>query len=82
MRTSGLQRLIALVPDREIFMRGGGDIRYLRITTRMQLMGAGVVAMLLGAWLVMTGLMLWRDAALSARQAEIAAARSRISVQA
>ncbi|MET0138206.1 MAG: M23 family metallopeptidase [Sphingobium sp.] len=70
------------MPDREIFMRGGGDIRYLRITTRMQLMGAGVVAMLLGAWLVMTGLMLWRDAALSARQAEIAAARSRISVQA
>ncbi|HEX7822920.1 MAG TPA: peptidoglycan DD-metalloendopeptidase family protein [Sphingobium sp.] len=82
MRTGILARLAALVPEREIFVRAGGTVRFVRITTRVQVMMAGIVAMVLGVWLVMMGLMLWHQTSVSAQQAAIIAARSAVSTEA
>lgn len=43
-------RLNALCPDREIFLRSGGQVRFIRISRRVQLASAGAVALVLGAW--------------------------------
>lgn len=82
MGTAVLARLSALVPEREIFVRAGGSLRFVRITTRMQVMAAAIFAMLLGLALVTMGAMLWRQAAVSAQQASILAARSAVSAEA
>ncbi|MCE7795589.1 M23 family metallopeptidase [Sphingobium sufflavum] len=82
MGTGIVPRLLALVPEREIFVRAGGTVRFVRITTRMQVMAAGIVAMLLGVWLVLMGLMLWRQASVEAQQAAILATRTAVSSEA
>lgn len=71
-----------MVPEREIFVRAGGAVRFVRISTRMQVVAAAILAMLLGGWLVMTAVMLWRQASVNAQQAAVTAARTVVSTEA
>jgi murein DD-endopeptidase MepM/ murein hydrolase activator NlpD len=48
----------------------------------MQVMAAGVVAMVLGVWLVMMGLMLWRQTSVSVERAAVVAAQSAVNTEA
>ena len=73
-------------PEREFIMRSEGHVRYLRISTRLQMNVAAIVAGLLLAWvLTMAAVAVgsWleqRDAiALLNREAEVTSAESRIA---
>jgi len=78
-----LARLRAWVPEREIFVRaGGGAIRFVRVTTRMQVMVASLLAMTAGAGMLATGGMLWRQQSVSAAQIRIDAQRAAVSREA
>lgn len=69
-------------PEREIFMRAGGSVRFVRVTTHMQLMALSLVAVAVGAWLAITGAMLLRQQAITAQQAAITAQKSAVSSEA
>lgn len=77
-----LLRVRQWLPEREIFVRAGGAVRFVRITTRMQVMAASLVAMLVGAWMLATGAMLWRQQSVSAAAAVVDAQRSVVSSEA
>jgi murein DD-endopeptidase MepM/ murein hydrolase activator NlpD len=79
-------RVRAWFPEREFIMRSEGHVRYLRITSRLQMTAAAVVAGLLLAWVltmaaVAIGSMLERRDALSLlnREAKVSSAESRIA---
>jgi murein DD-endopeptidase MepM/ murein hydrolase activator NlpD len=71
-----------MIPEREIFVRAGGTVRFVLITTRMQLVAAGLLLALLSAWGLGTGVMLWRQSSIAAAQAALAAQRSAVSTEA
>jgi len=81
-RAGFVARLLAMMPEREIFIRAGGTVRFLLLTTRMQLMAASVIAALLGAWGIGTGVMLWRQSSIVSAQAVLDVQRSAISSEA
>lgn len=79
-------RLRSWFPDREFFMRTEGQVRFIKISGRLQMIAAGVAAGLLLAWLVSMGGMALsqylaaRDRlALLDREAKVATAESRVS---
>jgi murein DD-endopeptidase MepM/ murein hydrolase activator NlpD len=79
-------RVRAWFPEREFIMRSEGHVRYLRISSRLQMTAAAIVAGLLLAWvLTMTavaiGSLLERRDALSLlnREAEVTSAEKRIA---
>lgn len=45
-------RLRIWFPDREFFMRSQGQVRFIKVSSRLQMIGAGVIAALLLAWVV------------------------------
>ncbi len=63
---------MALAPEREIFLRTGGTVRFLRISTRVQLAVATLALLVLGGWGLATGVMLWSQAHMSAERATLA----------
>ena len=72
--------------DREFFMRSHGQVRFIKISARLQMIAAGAVAALLGAWLVTMAAMALasfsatRDRiALLDREARVTSAESRVS---
>jgi murein DD-endopeptidase MepM/ murein hydrolase activator NlpD len=81
-----MDRLRTYFPEREFFMRSQGQVRFIRISSRVQMMAAGVVALLLLAWVVtMATVMLsqqlsTRDRlALLDREAKVATSESRVT---
>ena len=79
-------RLQTWFPDREFFMRSQGQVRFIKISSRVQKIAAGVVAALTVAWLLTMGVMLvsqfisTRDRlSLLDREAKVASAESRVS---
>ena len=79
-------RLRAMFPDREFFMRSQGQVRFITISSRLQIVAAAVVAALVLAWLVaMASIAIaqfrsTRDqVALLEREAKVASAESRVS---
>ncbi|MCW1429309.1 M23 family metallopeptidase [Novosphingobium sp. JCM 18896] len=53
MSASGvMDRLRTLFPEREFFMRSQGQVRFIKISSKLQMAAAGVVAALLLAWVV------------------------------
>ena len=79
-------RLQTWFPDREFFMRSQGQVRFIKISSRVQKIAAGVVAALTAAWLLTMGVMLvsqfisTRDRlSLLDREAKVASAESRVS---
>ncbi|MET0363704.1 MAG: M23 family metallopeptidase [Sphingobium sp.] len=67
------------MPEREIFVRAGGTVRFVHITTRMQIMALSVIAMLLGAWMVAMGAMLMRQMSVDADAAVLAVQRAAVT---
>lgn len=79
-------RLRSWFPDREFFMRSQGQVRFIKVSAKVQMVGAAIVAVLLLAWLVsMAGMaisqyMSTRDRlALLNREAKVASAESRVA---
>ena len=82
-----LHRLRAWFPDREFFMRSQGQVRFIKITSRMQMIAAGVVLAALVAWGLSMAVMGWlqyRAAAdrmsLLEREAKVSSAEERVGV--
>lgn len=71
-----MAKLMALAPEREIFLRTGGKVRFLRVTTRAQLAVAGASVALLGGWALATGAMLWSQAHIDGERALLAQQRA------
>jgi murein DD-endopeptidase MepM/ murein hydrolase activator NlpD len=46
-------------PDREFFMRADGEVRFIKLSSKVQMRAAGGVAALSIAWLVSLGVMAW-----------------------
>lgn len=73
-----VKKIVALAPEREIYLRSGGTVKFVRITTRLQLAVAGLVLMFLGGWGIVTGSMLWSQAHLSVERASLARERAAV----
>ena len=81
-----MARLRAWFPTREFFMRSQGQVRFVRISGKMQMIAAALVATVVCAWLAAMAAMLFAQfgpggngAALAAREARIAGAEARVS---
>lgn len=78
-------RLRSWFPDREFFMRSQGQVRFIKISARLQMIAAGLAAALLVAWVVTMVVMTvsqytaTRDRlALLDREAKVASSESRV----
>lgn len=78
-------RLRSWFPDREFFMRSQGQVRFIKISARVQMIAAGAAAALLLVWLLTMGAMAvssylsTRDRlALLDREAKVATSESRV----
>lgn len=81
-----INRLRAWFPDREFFMRSQGQVRFIRISSRLQIIAAAIVAALLLGWVATMLAVAYsqyastRDALhLLDREAKVATAESRVS---
>lgn len=81
-----IDRLRTIFPDREFFMRSEGQVRFIKISSGLQIATAAIAALLLVAWLVATAAMAIsqytaeRDRlALLDREAKVAKSESRVS---
>lgn len=81
-----VNRLRSWFPDREFFMRSEGQVRFIKISSRVQMIAAGVVAALLLVWLAsvtamaVSSYLAARDRlSLLDREAKVASAESRVS---
>lgn len=79
------ERLRKLFPDREFFMRSEGQVRFIKISARVQMIAAGLVAALLLVWVASMAAMAvsqylsTRDRlALLEREAKVASSESRL----
>lgn len=81
-----MARLRTIFPDREFIMRSQGQVRFIKLSTKVQALGAATVVIVLCAWLAtMVGLTLtqWSQGrerqALAAREAQVASAQGRVA---
>ena len=81
-----MSRIRGWFPERELIMRSEGHVRYVRITSRLQMTVAGIAAALLLAWVSTIGgvaLSSWLDRhnamALLNREAKVTTAENRIA---
>lgn len=81
-----LARLRSWFPEREFFMRSQGHVRFIRISSKLQMGIAGGIAAALLTWLVTMAIMLVaqfsatrNQSALLEREAAVASAESRVS---
>ena len=77
--------MLDMFPEREFFMRSQGQVRFIKISTRVQLIAASIAMLLLVGWLVtMAGAAIWQYTqqsdrlALIDREAKVASAESRV----
>ena len=80
-----LSRLRALFPDREFFMRSQGQVRFIKVTAKVQMIAAGAIVAALVAWGLSMAVMGWlqyRAAAdrlsLLEREAQVAKSEERV----
>lgn len=80
-------RLRTMFPEREFFMRSEGQVRFITITTRMQMAAAGFAATALLGWTVSMGAMAFNQyrasserADLLSREAQVTQAEDRLDV--
>lgn len=81
-----MARLRTLFPEREFFMRSQGQVRFIKISSKLQMAAAGVAAALLLAWVVtmatvaISQLLSTHDRmALLDREAKVTSAESRVT---
>jgi murein DD-endopeptidase MepM/ murein hydrolase activator NlpD len=78
-------RLRAWFPDREFFMRSQGQVRFIKVSSKVQMIAAGAVVVALLAWGLTMGAMAWsqyraqadRDSLLN-REARVASSEERL----
>jgi murein DD-endopeptidase MepM/ murein hydrolase activator NlpD len=81
-----IERLRTLFPEREFFMRSQGQVRFIKVSSRLQMIAVGIVVLLLLAWVSTLATVTIshflsthdREAMLD-REAEIASSASRIA---
>lgn len=66
-----IRQLIALAPEREIFLRSGGRVRFLRISTRAQFIAAGLALTFLLLWAVGGLALLWSQTGIALERANL-----------
>jgi murein DD-endopeptidase MepM/ murein hydrolase activator NlpD len=71
--------LQSFAPEREIFLRTGGQVRFLRISTRFQCTVAGAIAALTLLWAAGSLAMLWSQASLLLERSDVAKDRAAVS---
>jgi murein DD-endopeptidase MepM/ murein hydrolase activator NlpD len=74
-------RLNSWFPDREFFMRSRGHVRFVTLTSKMQMLAAGGALAILLAWggsMAVMGLMQYHRADLLSREAKVQSAESRV----
>jgi murein DD-endopeptidase MepM/ murein hydrolase activator NlpD len=74
-----IARLIALAPEREIFLRTGGKLRFIRISSRFQLIAAAIAVVVALLWSIGTLTMLSSQASMLLERGHIAKDRAEIS---
>lgn len=81
-----IDRLRAIFPDREFFMRSQGRVHFIKLSSRVQLTTVSVAAALLLAWIASMAVIAFSEygttrdrAALQSREARVAGAESRVS---
>lgn len=80
------QRLRTWFPDREFFMRSQGQVRFIKVSTRVQIWAAALVVLLLASWLgtmaavtINSYLTASDRSALLEREAKVTTAETRVS---
>lgn len=80
------ERLRRWFPDREFFMRSQGQVRFIKISSRIQMAAAAVVLALLVGWAISMAAMAWTQYRTQAdrlsflqKQAEVASAEERVN---
>ncbi|MCW2336041.1 murein DD-endopeptidase MepM/ murein hydrolase activator NlpD [Sphingobium sp. B2D3A] len=76
-----IARLLSLAPEREIFLRTGGRVRFIRISTRFQIVAASALAVLALLWAVGTFAILWNQASLLLERGHVARDRAEVLSQ-
>lgn len=71
--------LLSLAPEREIFLRTGGQVRFLRISTRFQLTVAAIIAAVVLLWAAGTLAMAWSQASLLLERSHVAQDRAAVT---
>jgi murein DD-endopeptidase MepM/ murein hydrolase activator NlpD len=71
-------RLAGWFVDREFFMRANGQVRFLRISARLQRRVAGVTASVVGVWLVVTLGMMINQVSVSVERMALNAEQTRV----
>lgn len=78
-------RLRSWFPDREFFMRSQGQVRFIKISSKLQIVAAGVAVTALLAWAVSLAVMGWTQyraqadrLSLLEREAQVASAEDRV----
>jgi len=71
-------RIAAMAPEREIFVRAGGHVRFVRISTRLQLTVAAIVLAALLLWIAAMGAMLWRQTSVSVAERAVRAQQQEV----
>jgi murein DD-endopeptidase MepM/ murein hydrolase activator NlpD len=74
-----IARIAAIMPEREIFVRAGGSVRFVRISTRIQFIVASAVIAVMALWLFGMGALIWRQSSVGQAEAKLAAQRSAVN---
>lgn len=77
-----IRRTSSLFRDQEIYFRSNGEVRFMSLSRRVQVMVAGAVALALAAWALGTGAMLWGQADVALERAAIEAQQDKLSAEA
>jgi murein DD-endopeptidase MepM/ murein hydrolase activator NlpD len=81
-----LSRLADWFPDREFFMRSQGQVRFIKISSKVQMVAAAITLTALLAWAISMGVMAWSQyqaqaerSSLLEREATVATAEERVA---
>ena len=68
-----------MFPDREFFMRSQGQVRFIKVSSKLQMGAAAAVALLVAGWAGSMGLMAWNNYAAEASLASFQDEKARIA---
>lgn len=74
-----MRRLAEWFPDREFFMRSQGQVRFIKITSRMQMIAAGVALTALLVWAISLAVMAWSQYRAQADRASLLEREARVA---
>ncbi|WP_237438078.1 M23 family metallopeptidase [Alteraurantiacibacter buctensis] len=74
-----MNRLRTMFPEREFFMRSDGQVRFIKISSRMQMTAAGLAAAVLLGWGVSMGAMAFSQYQASAERADLLSREAQVA---